>query len=163
MAPLIFLVARVPDSDIASQLHYEELANDSFCVGARFGHPLQHIENLLLEDIARASWVLPPHGTMLRQQYDGMFYRAGLKLPDNVASTGALLLIISLLQHSDSLHLMPLDVARYYAAQRILTIMPISVPFNIDGFGIITRRGHLLPPSAAIVLKAMRTVAMEIY
>jgi len=92
-----------------------------------------------------------------------MFRRAGLAPPTNVVDTTALLLIIALLQHTDSLHLMPLDVARYYAQLSILSILPIEVPVKMDGFGIITRRDNLLSPSAAVLLDAVRVAAKEIY
>jgi DNA-binding transcriptional LysR family regulator len=160
---LDFLVARILDDDVAAQLQYEELADEPMCVVTRRGHPLQHASTLLLADLARASWVLSPHGSVLRHRCDSMFRRAGLTPPGNVVDTTALLLIISLLRHSDSLHLMPRDVARSYEQQGILAVLPIEVPLTMDGFGIITRRNHLLSPSAVAVLDAVRAAATEIY
>jgi DNA-binding transcriptional LysR family regulator len=160
---LDFLVARILEDDIDAALQYEELSDEPVCVVTRVGHPLQTADALALADIADAAWVLSPNGSVLRHRCDTMFRRAGLAPPTNVVDTTALLLIISLLQHTDSLHLMPLDVARYYAQLSILSILPIEVPVRMDGFGIITRRDNLLSPSAAVLLDAVRVAAKEIY
>lgn len=160
---LDFLVARILEDDLDAALQYEELSDEPVCVVTRVGHPLQAADALALADIADAAWVLSPHGSVLRHRCDTMFRRAGLAPPTNVVDTTALLLIISLLQHTDSLHMMPLDVARYYAQLSILSILPIEVPVRMDGFGIITRRDNLLSPSAAVLLDAVRVAAKEIY
>jgi len=160
---LDFLVARILEDDLDAALQYEELSDEPVCVVTRVGHPLQAADALALADIADAAWVLSPHGSVLRHRCDTMFRRAGLAPPTNVVDTTALLLIISLLQHTDSLHMMPLDVARYYAQLSILSILPIEVPVKMDGFGIITRRDNLLSPSAAVLLDAVRVAAKEIY
>ncbi len=160
---LDFLVARMREGDASTGLAYEELADEPVCVVARRGHPLQQAAALQLNDIAGAAWVLPPQGSMLRHRCDTMFHRAGLMPPANVVHTNALLLVVSLLLHTDSLNLMPHDIARYYAQLNILTILPIDVPVRMDGFGIITRRNYLLSPSATILLDAVRAAAKETY
>lgn len=160
---LDFLIARMREGDSSAELAYEELADEPVCVVARRGHPLQQASALQLDDIASAAWVLPPQGSVLRHRCDTMFHRAGLAPPSNVVDTTALLLIVSLLLHTDSLHMMPLDIARYYARLDILDILPIAVPVRMDGFGIITRRNYLLSPSATILLDAVRVAAKEIY
>lgn len=160
---LDFLVARILEDDYQSELQYEELAEEPVCVVTRVGHPLQHADGLRLEDLADGGWILPPHGSVLRHRCDTMFRRAGLAPPANVVDTTALLLVISLLLQTDSLHLMPLEVARHYGQLNILSILPIEVEVKMDGFGIITRRSHLLSPSAGVLLDAIRLASSEIY
>jgi len=41
--------------------------------------------------------------------------------------------------------------------------LPIELPCKMDGFGIITRREHLLSPGAVILQQAIRDVAKTIY
>lgn len=159
---LDFLVARMPDTDFETQLHYEELADEGVCIVARTRHPMADAAALQLADLAPLAWILAPHGSTLRHRCDAMFRRAGLAPPGNIVETTALLLIVPLLLQSDSVHLMPLDVARYYVQLHILAILPVDVPIRMDGFGIITRRNHLLSPSAARMLEAIRAAAREI-
>jgi DNA-binding transcriptional LysR family regulator len=159
---LDFLVARLRDGDSDAQLHYEELADEPVCVVARVGHPLARAAALELADLASCAWVVAPQGSTLRHRFDIMFRRAGLTPPGNVVETTALLLILPLLRDTDSLHLMPLDVARYYVELNTLKILPVDVPIRMDGFGIITRRNHLLSPGATVMLDAIRAAVREI-
>ena len=118
---------------------------------------------LTLGDIAGLPWILSPQGSVLRHRTDMMFRRAGLAPPCNVVDTTALLLIISLLQQTDNLHVLPVEVARYYVSLNMLSILPIELPCKMDGFGIITRRSRLLSPGANVLLTAIRTAAHELY
>ena len=80
----------------------------------------------------------------------------------NVVETTAIPVITSLLQQTDCLHLMPVEVARYYAQSGDLTILPVTLPFTMSSFGIIMRRSELLSPGASIFLRHLRAVAAEI-
>ena len=77
--------------------------------------------------------------------------------------TSAPLIITSLLQQTDFLHVMPVEIARYYAQHDMLTILPVDLPCKMDSFGIITRTNQLQSPGAKILLHAIREIAAEIY
>jgi DNA-binding transcriptional LysR family regulator len=91
-----------------------------------------------------------------------MFRRAGLDVPVNVVDTTALLLITALLQQTDSLHVMPVEVAQYYASLNVISVLPIELPCKMDAFGIIRQKDHLLSPGAELLLQAVRAAAGEI-
>ncbi|TWI67702.1 DNA-binding transcriptional LysR family regulator [Pseudoduganella lurida] len=160
---LDFMIGRVLERDNSARLSYEELTEEPACAVARIGHPLAASTNLTLDDLASHAWILPPQGSILRHRVDMMFRRAGLEPPANVVDTTALLLITALLQQTDTLHVMPVDVARYYQSLNVLTILPLELPFKMDAFGIIRQQEHLLSPGAALLLKAVRDVAAEVY
>lgn len=160
---LDFLVARILDEEISHHLHYEELSDEPICAVARVGHPLHARDNLTLKDIVDEPWIMAPKGSILRSRCDLMFRKSGLAPPANVIDTTAILVVTSLLQQSDCLYAMPTDVARYYAQARLMDLLPIELPCKMDGFGIITRRDHLLSPGAIILLQAIRDVAKTIY
>ena len=75
----------------------------------------------------------------------------------------ALLLVTALLQQTDSLHVMPRDVAEYYASLNVLRLLPIELPCKMDAFGIIRQEDHLLSPGADLLLKEVRKAAAELY
>jgi len=160
---LDFMIGRILDSDDTSDLQYEELSDEPVCAVVRVGHPLQNAKNLKLKDIAHLPWILPPQGSVLRFRCDSMFRRAELEPPINVVDTTAQLLINSLLQHTDSLHVMPTEAARYYESIHILSVLPIELPCKMDSFGIVTQRSRILSPSANTLLNAIRKEAKEIY
>ncbi|MBH2010132.1 MAG: LysR family transcriptional regulator [Xanthomonadaceae bacterium] len=160
---LDFLIARILEQEDKAKLHYEELVGEPVCAVARVGHPLQSAAQLGLRDLAPLSWILSPQGSILRHRFDMMFRREGLEPPTNVVDTTALLVITSLLQQTDFLHVMPLDVARDYQRFGQLKILPILLPCEMDAFGIITRRHQLLSPGATILLQAIRQTAVRVY
>ncbi|MFZ6767121.1 LysR family transcriptional regulator [Undibacterium sp. Di26W] len=160
---LDFMIGRILDQENSASLSYEELTEEPACVVARIGHPLLEHPNLQLQDMNTRPWILPLQGSVLRHRFDMMFRRAGLEPPVNVVDTTALLLITALLQQTDSLHVMPVDVARYYASLNVLSILPIELPCKMDAFGIIRQRDHLLSPGADLLLQAVRAVAAELY
>ena len=160
---LDFMIGRILEKENSAGLLYEELTEEPACAVVRVGHPLLASTALSLADIAARSWILPPHGSILRHRFDMMFRRAGLDVPVNVVDTTALLLVTALLQQTDSLHVMPLEVAQYYASLKVLAILPIELPCKMDAFGIIRQQDHLLSPGAELLLNAVRASALEMY
>jgi DNA-binding transcriptional LysR family regulator len=160
---LDFMIGRILDKEGSNGLVYEELTEEPACAVVRPGHALLAEKYLRLEDIAGRPWILPPPGSILRHRFDMMFRRAGLQPPVNVVDTTALLLITTLLQQTDSLHVMPLEVAQYYASLNVMRILPIELPCAMDAFGIIRQQDHLLSPGAELLLRQVRLAASEIY
>lgn len=160
---LDFMIGRILEKEDSTGLIYEELTEEPACAVVRPGHALLDRKDLQLKDMAERSWILPPQGSILRHRFDMMFRRAGLAPPSNVVDTTALLLITALLQQTDSLHVMPQEVAQYYESLNVLRILPIELPCKMDAFGIIRQQDHLLSPGADLLLKAVRAAAAEIY
>jgi DNA-binding transcriptional LysR family regulator len=92
-----------------------------------------------------------------------MFQEVGLQSPVNVIETGSLMFTTKMLQQSDMISVVATDVARYYADHGLLAILPMSLPCQMDAFGIITRRDRLLSPAAKVMLRALKTSAMSVY
>ena len=157
-----FMIGRILEKENSSALVYEELTEKPACAVVMVGHPLLNADRLGLEDIFDKAWILPPRGSILRHRFDMMFRRAGLVVPVNVVDTTALLLITALLQQTDSLHGMPVDVAHYYASLNVISILPIELRCKMDVFGIIRQKDHLLSPGAELLLEAVRCVAGEL-
>lgn len=160
---LDFLIARISEPADASNLLYQDLSEETDCAVARIDHPLQHRIDLTLPDLAGASWILSPRGSILRHRFDMMFHGNDLAPPSNVVETTAISVITSLLQQTDFLHVMPVDVARCHERSGELQILPIALPCKMDSFGIILRRDHLLSPGANILLRHVREVAAKLY
>lgn len=160
---LDFMIGRIFETSDTSGLIYEELTEEPACAVVRPGHPLLDNRQLALADIAPLPWILPPHGSILRYRFDMMFRRAGLAPPANVVDTTAMLMITALLQQTDSLHVMPREVAQYYASLNVMRVLPIELPCKMDAFGIIRQQDHLLSPGADMLLRAVRAAAQEIY
>ncbi len=160
---LDFLIARLQSREDESTMLYEDLSDETDCAVVRLAHPMLARSDLTLADLATCGWILSPRGSILRHRFDMVFHRARLEPPTNVIETTALSLVTSLLQLSDFLHVMPLDVARSCVLSGQMAMLPIELPCKMDSFGIITRRDQLLSPGAALLLEQVRAVAAEIY
>jgi DNA-binding transcriptional LysR family regulator len=133
------------------------------CAITRPGHPLLSVAHLGLRDVVNAGWIVSPSGSVLRHRFDLMFQEEGLEAPINVIETSALLFMTKMLQQSDMIAVVATDVARYYAAHGIVSLLPIALPCHMDAFGIITRTDRLLSPAAKVMLKALKTTAVTVY
>ncbi|UNK56720.1 LysR family transcriptional regulator [Pseudoxanthomonas daejeonensis] len=160
---LDFLVARLFERHDKRYLHYQALAEEDICAIARPGHPILALDAPDLAELARASWIVPPEGSVLRHRFELMFRSAGQQPPRQVLATTALMFMTKMLQESDYLAVVPVDVARHYAEHAMVRIVPVDLSCRMDSFGIITRTDWLLSPGARTVLRALQETATEIY
>ncbi|WP_343656084.1 LysR family transcriptional regulator [Paraburkholderia caribensis] len=144
-------------------LRYEPLAEEQALAVARSGHPLLAAPSLTLADVVDASWVVPPAQSVLRHRFELMFQRQSLAPPSNVVESAELLFVTSLLSQSDMLAVLAAEVAHYYAAHGLLSILPLDMPLRMDDFGIITRTGQLLSAASTQVVRALKQVAGDLY
>lgn len=144
-------------------LHYEPVAEEEVCAIARPGHPLLARRRPTLAELAELAWVVPPDGSVLRHRFELMFQNAGLAPPVRVLATTALVLVPRLLQDGDQLAVVPVDVARHYAAHGMVAIVPVELSCRMDSFGFITRRDWLLSPAAGNALATLKAVAADLY
>lgn len=160
---LDILVARLFAQHDKTDLRYEVITEEPVCAVTRTGHPLLRKARLGLKDVVDAGWIVPPAGSVLRHRFDLMFQEVGLQGPANVIETGALLFTTKMLQQSDMISVLAMDVARYYAEHGLMAILPISLPCQMDSFGIITRRDRLLSPAAKVMLRSIKNSAYAVY
>jgi len=157
------IVARLFEEHDKANLRYEPLTGEPVCAVARPGHPLMSVNGLTLRDVVNAGWIVPPAGSVLRHRFDLMFTEASLVPPINVIETAAVLFITRMLQKSDMLCVIATEVANYYAAHGIVSILPLEMPCNMDDFGLITRTDRLPSPGAKLLMQALRTQSVAVY
>jgi DNA-binding transcriptional LysR family regulator len=160
---LDFLVARLFEMRDRRHLEYQALAQEDICAIARPDHPIFGQPVPGLAELARHSWIVPPEGSVLRHRFELMFRGAGMHPPRHVIATAALVFLSKMLEESDYLAVVPIDVARHYAAHGMVRIVPVELSCKMDSFGIITRNDWLLSPGAQIVLRAVQQAATDIY
>ncbi len=160
---LDMLVARVLDWQAADGLWFEPLADEPHDVIAGSHHPLAGKRDLRLEDLVEQSWILPPPGSLVRDNLVSVFLDRGLPLPQNLVQTSSLPVITSLLRMTDMLVPLPQQSVQSYCDSGALTVLVKNLGVRIGSFGIITRRDHRLSPGAQIMLEALRETAATLY
>lgn len=160
---LDILVARLFEQHDKSQLRYQALTEELVCAVVRPGHPMLGRTGLALADTVDAAWIVPPAGSVLRHRFELMFQEKSLAPPANIVETSALLFLTSMLQRSDMIAVLATDVARYYTAHGIVSLLPLAMPCHMDNFGVITRIDRPLSPAAQVMMKALAAASMSVY
>ena len=144
-------------------LKYERLAEEPVSAVVRPGHPLLGAASLELTDVALRPWIVPPHGSVLRERFDRMFREASLTPPTQLIETASQLFVTRMLEQTDFIAVVPTEVARYYATYGLVALLPLKLSCTMDAFGIITRKDWLLSPAAIVLLRALKTSANNNY
>ncbi|WP_010461396.1 LysR family transcriptional regulator [Acidovorax radicis] len=160
---LDIVVGRLYEEHDKGNLRYEPLTEELVCAITRPGHPLSSMSGLTLRDVVSAGWIVPPAGSVLRHRFDLMFQQDGLAPPLHTVETSALLFITRMLQQSDMIAVVGADVAHYYAAHGLVTVLPLEMPCHMDAFGIITRSDRLLSPAAKVMMRALKQTSLVQY
>lgn len=160
---LDIMVGRLFEKNDKTSLSYERLADEPVCAVARPGHPMLDNSSLVLKQLERADWIVPPMGSVLRHRFELMFQEAGLDIPTHLIENSSILFTTKMLQQSDFIAVIPTEVANYYASYGMIAILPIQLSCTMDAFGIIMRKDWLLSPAAKVVLRALKKAAASTY
>lgn len=144
------VVGRLTPEVDSEGLHFEQCAQGEagMAVVVRSGHPLAGRDNLRLADLADQSWILPTPEAHYRHRIDAAFRGEGVLPPANVIESMSILHNTSLLQASDMLGVMPVDVAKHYQDLGWLDELSVPLPLPYGPIGIISRSETV--PSAAL-------------
>lgn len=92
-----------------------------------------------------------------------MFQQDGLAPPTNTVETSALLFITRMLQQSDMVAVLALDVAQYYASHGIIDGVAVGDAVSHGCVRRITRADRLLSPAAKVMMKAIKQTGLVQY
>ncbi len=149
-------------SDVASEaLRFEAFYAEPMRVVARIAHPLRRRRALKLAQLAEWPWILPTPEAAYRKRLEGAFREAGVEPPLRVVESMSILTNTMLVQETDTLGVMPRDVAELYAGVGLVRILPVRLPAPSGPVGVITAAGRPLPPAATDLIQALREAALE--
>ncbi len=147
-----------------TDLRFEPLAKEPLQICARAGlieGPMSRAQ------LNAADWVLPPVGSVLRQEFDALFQRVGMRPPRKVVNAENLLMVTTLVEKDDMLTVLPRDVLAHYARYGMLEEIEVDASIDADlnqglmAYGIITKTPQQLSPAAASVLELLRDTAQQ--
>ena len=129
---------------------YTALREEPLCVVAGAEHPLAKEPKITFQELAQQSWIVYTANAPLRVLVEYEFKQAGFKIPPNIIETASTLSVTTLLQQSNMVAVMPLDIAHFFAAKKILCILPANIRSKLEPYGIVTRKNMTLPSAAKI-------------
>jgi DNA-binding transcriptional LysR family regulator len=84
----------------------------------------------------------------MRADINAILARARLKPPGDVIETVSIVATLALLQGSDAVAVLPVDLARHYAEHGLLARLPLALPAGGGVTQLLTRANRLLAPVA---------------
>lgn len=151
-------IGRIADAAAAAELHFEPVTDEPHRLFVRAGHPLLERTDIKLRELGEYGWILPPEGSILRDRIASVFLSQGLDQPAETVTAAALPVITSLLNSSDMVAPMSVELVQPWIDSGLLTTLPFDLQLRMDIYGIITRRQHQLTPAAEAMLAALREV-----
>lgn len=159
---LDLVVGRLTADFDAHGLHFEHCYDEPMTVVVRKGHPLCGRPHLRLADLAGEAWILPTPETAYRRRLDAAFRQQGVEPPMRLLESMSILTNKTLLQESDFVGVMPVNVARYYASLGSVDLLEVDLPMPSGPVGFVTRETTVSSLVFDDLLDALRTVGKEI-
>ena len=95
----------------------------------------------------------------MRADVDALLARARLRLPGDIIETVSIVATLALLQGSDAVSILPLDLALHYAGHGMLARLPLTFPAGGSATELLTRANRRLAPAAQDFVAALRSFA----
>jgi DNA-binding transcriptional LysR family regulator len=156
------VIARLPDQfgDIDVEIESFE-KGEPMSVVARPGHALFDTPALTIAHLAALTWVLHPSGSPMRRRVESALQDASVTTALDIVETTSILATTAILERTDMISVVPLEVARHYARYGLLAILPVELPIAMANLGIITRKSKPLAPATRGFLECLRATVLD--
>jgi DNA-binding transcriptional LysR family regulator len=160
---LDIVVGRMASGAQAPHFHYEELVQaQAVQVVARRAHPWQRRQTVSWSELTQASWIVPPQGSLLRVKFDALFVQHKVLPPLKLVETQDLDTLRRLLAQTDMLAVLTDEVAQACDGQSVDCLNAL-LPMQMQGFGLITRKGRTLSNAVLAMKDILRKVGRSQY
>lgn len=137
----------------SGRLRKEKLHDEPIRLVARVGHPVHGLADHSLENLTRFPWILPVPQTALRAELEQAFLEQGVSLPENRIECTSMLTLRQLLVSTDVIAALPMFIAAYDEALRLLPTGLSSIRRSV---GVTLSADQRLTPAAAMLLQHLR-------
>jgi DNA-binding transcriptional LysR family regulator len=151
---LDLVLGGVPAPLAGRDLSFEPLLDEPLAVVARPEHPLASTRRLSWRELGKAEWIMHPQESPLRPLLEKLSARA-----PNLIETASVIATTMLLEQSDMLGILPLDVADHYAERGLIAILRVRLPVTLERIGIVTHADRALSPAAEEFVQEVRRIA----
>ncbi len=145
---LDLVFGRISPDLMAPDLTGTPIIDDPTVLVAGLGHPLDDGRPLTLADVAGQAWCLSPPGTPTMDHFAQQLAAQGLAPPEDQVETHGTLMMLMILRTSHRLALLPERFARHWAAQNVLTVLPLRLEGITAPIGLIWVRDRKPAPAA---------------
>lgn len=156
---LDLFVGRLEPGYASPDLETEALYREPMAIVVRPDHALAGIAKPHWRDLAGQPWVVPPPWASSRIKLEQQFYKHRLAPPADIVETASFLVTLSFVRERPAVGFLAQGVARHYAREGLVKVLPLKVPIELPPVGIITLRNRVRTPAAAALMECLRQVA----
>jgi len=154
---LDLVIGRASVSDQPSKYHYQPVGDEPLSVVVAYDHPPMSADEVGFAELAGHRWVTYPSYMPMNALLEREMDLAGLPMPANRITTASTFVTVALLQRSAELvSILPSGVAELFARHRMLRVLPVKLKSKSQTYGIVTRKGGVLSPSARQFVQLLR-------
>lgn len=159
-----FAVGRLPEGPQRALLAMVEIASEPVALVVRRDHPLARHPDPTVAELLRFDWVMPPSESLLTRTVLQRLRAHGVEAPPRHLSTASFLLTLALLQQSNAIAPVALAVANSFSHQSDSPYVKLAIDLGIavQPFGLVTRAGAILPPTAARIAREIETLVLPL-
>lgn len=160
---LDIVIGRLASDKEPRAFDYEGLVDaQSVHVAARRSHPWHKRKAIEWPELSQAVFIIPPQGSLLRLKFESLFVQQKIVPPSKLVETQDLDTIRRLLHQTDMVAVLPDEVAKVCDCVQVRCLSE-SLPLQMQGFGLITRRGRVQSPAVEQMKKILRAVGQAQY
>lgn len=147
---LDLIVGRIAHELIDEELVSEALFDDPIAIVAAQTHPLAHRKKMRWHDLDGLAWIVPTTGAPMYKRLLAVLEAHEVKPPVNVIESVVITANLAILQSCAVLGLLPRSLARHYAEQGLLKILPLDLGGVMGPVGITWSRAGESTPAAVL-------------
>lgn len=152
---LDFALARLGPGE--AQLQTQMIAGEPLSLVVRRGHPILALPQITVDDLMLYEWVMADDDTLLTQTVKARMAEERMPTPKQRVSTSSFLFTLALLNQSDCIAPLATPVVESFAGNPLVPFVALPVDFGmtVAPFGLVTRAGWQLTPSAQRLVDAI--------
>ena len=153
------VVGTLPERRLPSEFDCELLYQDPVAVVARRDHPLTSLSRLEWPMLSGFPLVLPPPSASTRAPIDMFIAEQGIDVPRRHVESISTLTNIGVIQLTDSIGFLSRDLARHFAAQGSLQVLPLEIPNLSIQVGLVWMVDRRMGNAQRVVRELLRDTA----
>jgi DNA-binding transcriptional LysR family regulator len=155
---LDLLVARWPRGRQISDLEETASFEQPMCVVCAMNHPLARARSLAWKKLEPWPWILPPEGSAARDDLEELFRSTRIRARRAGIECASIFAITVLLRELQALAVCPQEIARHLREEKLLAILPLSMPPVFGANSVITLRAQEHTPAMKTFVQCLREV-----
>jgi DNA-binding transcriptional LysR family regulator len=156
------VVGLLPERRLPAEFDSELLYEEPLVVVVRRGHPLTTVARLDWPMLSGYPMVLPPPSASTRSAIDSFTLEQGVTVPRRHVESISTFTNIGVLQFTDSVGFLARDLARHFAAQGALQVLPLEVPNVTLRIGLVWMVDRRMGMAQRIVRDLLRETAARL-